>query len=107
MDSKFFKNLNEITLYLLIPVGLICIISGMLYINQIAIKNSWLVNRSTDIPFAMILILYIYSKIKTIQYQNTNYNPKKFAQILEFTSIIAIIIVVFTFDLLFANQIPL
>lgn len=103
---KFYKNLQESTLYLLLPISLICIISGLLYINQIAMKNSWLINRTTDVPFFMVLSLYLFSKFKVTQLSKPKAKPKKINQIIELAAITTFILVIFLFDIFFTNQIP-
>jgi uncharacterized MAPEG superfamily protein len=104
-QEKFWKNLNEISFYFFVIVGLTHIISGMLYVNEIFSKSSWLVNRLLDVPFFLITYAYIISLVKTILMKKGNYSRLFDVYSVIIGSLIAVIILLF--DLMFTNKLPI
>ena len=103
---RFYKNLIDTSLYLLLPVGLVCILSGLLFVNEIAIKNAWLINRTTDIPFFMVFTTYLFSTFRYQYLKQSNNPPKKIHDVIILTSLTLLNLTAFFFDIFFTNQLP-
>jgi hypothetical protein len=100
----FAKNLNEISFYYFFFIGLLHLISGMLYVNEYYSKTAWLINRLLDIPFLIITLTYIYSNIKLYLIKEKNFNPNY--DLLFIVIFVFIATTAFIADLIFSNQLP-
>lgn len=104
-EKIIFQNINEISFYFFVILGIVNIISGLMLANEISTKETWLINRLLDIPFFMVTFLYFYSFQKLIQIKHDNYNH--FADILVIAIGGLITLALIIYDLSIPNQIPI
>lgn len=103
-QEKMWRNVNEISFYFFVIIGVIHVISGLLFANEIFTKSSWLVNRLLDVPFFLVSYLYIISLIKILLIKKGNYSRLFDAYSVIIGSVLSIVI--FVFDLIFSNKLP-
>lgn len=104
--TKFYTNLKLTSLYLLIPTSIGFVLSGLLYINQISTKNTWLLNKALDTPTFLFFSLYVVSYIRLSQLQKMKQTPKKIHDLIILSSVIILNICLIIFDIIFTNSIP-
>ncbi len=98
------KNLNEVSFYFFFLIGLVHILSGLLLTNNYYIKTSWILNRSLDIPFLIVGLIYIYSNIKLYLINNKSYSRQ--IDFFLITTFGLLATVTFLADLVFSNRLP-
>lgn len=104
-QEKLFKNINETSFYFFVILAITHILSGLMYVNEIIPKGSWLINRLLDVPFLIVSLIYFFSLLKLFLMKSGNYS-----RLADITfAIIGGVLVIFTlfFDILFPNQLPL
>ena len=62
---KTAENLKKVSLVLFIVIGIIHIVSGLMFTNGYLLPMSLIVNRILDIPFAMLGVIYAFMSIYT------------------------------------------
>jgi hypothetical protein len=103
-EKIIYQNINEISFYFFVILGIVNVISGLLLANEISVRESWLINRLLDLPFFMVTFLYFFSlhKLNLIKKQNFNH----FADILVIAIGGLITLALIIYDLSIPNQIP-
>jgi vacuolar-type H+-ATPase subunit I/STV1 len=71
---KTDNNIKKVALILFLVIGIIHIISGLMFTNNYYVPYSLIVNRALDIPFAMTAIIYAFMTIYTNMEEES---PKK------------------------------
>lgn len=104
-EKIIYQNINEISFYFFVILGIVNIISGLLLANEISVRGSWLINRLLDIPFFMVTFLYFYSYQKLIQIKNDNFNHFADILVIAIGGLIALALIIY--DLSIPNQLPI
>lgn len=100
----FYLNLNEISFYLFVSLGIIHMVSGLMVANEVNIKGAWLINKMVDTPFFFLSYIYIISTIKLSLMKKGNYS-----RLFDSYSVIIgaiLFIAILSLDLIFDNQLP-
>lgn len=100
-----YQNLNEISFYLFVILALVNFISGLLLINEISVREAWIINRLLDLPFFMIAFLYFFSFQKLKQIKKDNYNQIADIIVLSIGGLITLALIIY--DLSIPNQLPI
>lgn len=74
--------------------------------NDLAVKNSWLINRLTDIPFLFCSLLY-FSTFLRLQMLKTNQLTRlQLIDLILISTILVVIIFAQAYDLIIPNTLP-
>jgi len=62
---KTVENIKKVALVLFVVLGITHIIAGLMFSNGYYLPISFIINRSLDIPFAMVAVIYAATSIYT------------------------------------------
>src|SRR5690606_33661296 len=72
---KTAENIKKVALVLFVILGILHILSGLMFANEYLLPTSMIINRVLDIPFAMMAVIYGFMNMYTNMDENSRKIP--------------------------------